>query len=216
MAEPAHLTAATGTTELHVEPSAFGLTAAGWVALSMFVVIAIMLWKKVPAMIGRMLDARIEVIRKQIDEAARLRADAEAQLSEAQARNAASARDAEDIVAHARREAEAMRVKAEADTAELIRAPRQNGRGQDRRRRARGDRRSAGLGGRYGGQGRRGDHRGEARRRRGQAAGRQDDRRARPPQLRKPGSLAFAAANVSATRLISETARAVRCNGRGG
>ncbi len=120
MAEPAHLTAATGTTELHVEPSAFGLTAAGWVALSMFVVIAIMLWKKVPAMIGRMLDARIEVIRKQIDEAARLRADAEAQLSEAQARNAASARDAEDIVAHARREAEAMRVKAEADTAELI------------------------------------------------------------------------------------------------
>jgi len=120
MAEPAHLTAATGTLELHQEPSALFLTAPGWVALAMLIVIGIILWQKVPAMIARALDTKIAGIKKQIDEAAKLRSEAEALLAEATARNAASANDAAEIVAHAEREAAALRAKAEADAAELI------------------------------------------------------------------------------------------------
>ncbi len=119
-AHPTSLTAATGTTELHHEPSALGITAPGYVALSMLVVVAIILWKKVPAMIAGMLDARIATIREQLDQASRLRAEAEAQLAQAKARNAASAGDAAAIVAHAEAEAKLMIARAESDSAELV------------------------------------------------------------------------------------------------
>lgn len=119
-AHPHSLMAATGTTELHHEPQAFGISAPGFVALSMLVVIAIIIWKKVPAMIAGMLDARIATIRIQLDEASRLRAEAEAQLAQAKARNAASAGDAAAIIAHAEAEAKLMLAKAESDSAELV------------------------------------------------------------------------------------------------
>jgi F-type H+-transporting ATPase subunit b len=109
-----------GVTELHHEPAVFGITAAGFVALSMLVVIGIMIWQKVPKLIAGMLDARIATIRTQLEEASKLRAEAEAQLAEAKARNAASAGDAAAIVAHAEAEAAAMLVKAEADLTDLI------------------------------------------------------------------------------------------------
>jgi F-type H+-transporting ATPase subunit b len=122
MADAQHetLTAATGTTELHHEPAALGITAPGFVALSMLVVIGIIIWKKVPAMIAGMLDTRIATIRTQLDEASRLRAEAEAQLAEAKARNAASAGDAAAIIAHAEAEAKQMIAKAESDSADLV------------------------------------------------------------------------------------------------
>ena len=122
MAEAHHesLTAATGTTELHHEPTALGISAPGFVALSMLVVIGLILWKKVPAMIAGMLDARIATIRTQLDEASRLRTEAEAQLAEAKARNGASAGDAAAIIAHAEAEAKQMIAKAESDSADLV------------------------------------------------------------------------------------------------
>jgi len=114
------MVAHTGVTELHHEPAAFGIAAPGWVALSMLVVIGIMIWKGVPALIARTLDSRIAAIRAQLDEASRLRAEAEAELAEAKARNAASAGDAAAIVAHAEAEAKQMLAKAEADSTDLI------------------------------------------------------------------------------------------------
>ncbi|MFA6114316.1 MAG: hypothetical protein WC729_09985 [Sphingomonas sp.] len=122
MAEAHHesLTAATGTTELHHEPTALGISAPGFVALSMLVVIGLIIWKKVPAMIAGMLDARIATIRTQLEEATRLRTEAEAQLAEAKARNAASAGDAAAIIAHAEAEAKQMIAKAESDSADLV------------------------------------------------------------------------------------------------
>lgn len=109
-----------GVVELHAEPTALGISASGWVALSMLVVIAIMLWKKVPAIVAKALDARIATIRSQLDEAQRLRSEAEAVLADAKARSAASVGDAAAIVAHAEAEAKALLVKAEADAKELI------------------------------------------------------------------------------------------------
>lgn len=114
------LAEAKGTTELHVEPSALGITAAGWVALSMLVVVAIIIWRKVPALIGRALDARIATIRRDLDEAARLRAEAETLLASAKSRSAASAGDAQAMIAHAEAEAKALVAKAESDAADLV------------------------------------------------------------------------------------------------
>ncbi len=114
------LSTAAGTAELHHAPTALGISAPGWVALSMLVVIAILIWKKVPALIGSMLDQRIATIRTDLDEASKLRAEAEALLTDAKARNAASAGDAAAIVAHAEAEAAAMLAKAETDSTDLV------------------------------------------------------------------------------------------------
>ena len=119
-ANPGKLVEHTGVVEVHQEPAAFGITAAGFVALSMLVVIGIILWAKVPKMVAAALDARIATIRGQLREASTLRAEAEAQLAEATARNAASAGDAAAIVAHAEAEAAALLARAEADLTDLI------------------------------------------------------------------------------------------------
>jgi F-type H+-transporting ATPase subunit b len=104
----------------HAEATAFGLNPGGWVALSMIVVIAIMIWKGVPAAIGRALDKKIASIRTQLDEASRLRAEAEALKAEYESRAAAAKGEAEAIVAHARSEAEAILAKAKEDTEQLV------------------------------------------------------------------------------------------------
>ena len=117
---PVALATTRGVIGLHREPSAAGITAAGFVAISMLVVIGIILWKRVPTMIAGMLDARIATIRGQLEEATRLRAEAERLLAEAQARDKASAGDAAAIVAHAEAEAKAMLAKAESDATDLL------------------------------------------------------------------------------------------------
>lgn len=119
-AHPVALATTRGAVELHHEPAALGITAAGFVAISMLVVIGIMLWRRVPKLIATMLDAKIAAIRGQLDEAARLRAEAETLLAEAQARDKASQGDAAAIVAHAQAEAKAMLEKAERDSADLL------------------------------------------------------------------------------------------------
>jgi F0F1-type ATP synthase membrane subunit b/b' len=109
----------------------------------MIVVIALMIWKKVPALIGAALDKKIAAIRVQLDEAARLRADAEALKAEYEAKAKAAAGEAKAILAHARDEADGIVAQARTDAREPDRTPRQDGRKQDRRRRARRRRRGA-------------------------------------------------------------------------
>lgn len=104
----------------HEDPTALGLNATAWVSLAMIVVIALLLWKKVPAVIGRALDKKIAGIRAQLDEASRLRAEAEALRAEYQAKSAAAKGEAEAIVAHAREEAAAIGERARTDAAALI------------------------------------------------------------------------------------------------
>src|SRR5688500_8010548 len=103
-----------------IAPSALGFDATGWVAIAMLAVIGIMLWKKVPAVIGAALDKKIAGIRAQLDEAAGLRAEAEAIKAEYQAKAAAAAKDAEAILAHARDEADQIVAKAKSDATNLI------------------------------------------------------------------------------------------------
>lgn len=103
-----------------VAPTALGMDAAGWVALSMIVVIALMLWKKVPAVIGAALDRKIAGIREGLDEAARLRKEAEALKAEYEAKAAAAEDEAKAIVAHAHNEAAAIVTQARDDAEALI------------------------------------------------------------------------------------------------
>ncbi|MGJ3647267.1 hypothetical protein ACLB0R_02165 [Sphingomonas sp. GlSt437] len=113
------LTAAAGAN--HAEgPVLLGFDAEGWVyiGLSIFILLAIFVGKA-PQKITETLDARIAETKRQLDEAARLRAEAEALLAEAKARNEASAGDAAAIIANAEEEAKALIAKAETDAADL-------------------------------------------------------------------------------------------------
>jgi len=76
------------------EPTFLGLNPGGWVALAMLFVFAILIWKKVPAAIGKALDGKIALIRDQLAEAENLRKEAEALKAEYEAK-AASADSAE-------------------------------------------------------------------------------------------------------------------------
>lgn len=109
-----------GEVATHAEPAALGLDATAWVALAMAVVIAIMLWKKVPAAIGAALDKKIAGIREQLDEAAQLRAEAEALKLEYEGKAAQAGEEARLMVERARHEADGIVAQAQADSAALI------------------------------------------------------------------------------------------------
>ena len=91
--------AAAGTEEHHVDPAALGMTATAWVSLAMVIVILLLLWKKVPAIIGSSLDKKIASIRANLDEAAALRADAEKIKADHGAKAKAAAKEAEEMLA---------------------------------------------------------------------------------------------------------------------
>lgn len=109
-----------GGAEAHAVPSALGLDATQWVAIAMLVVIAIMVWKKVPAMIGASLDAKIAGIREHLDAAAKLRKEAEALKAEYEARVVQATKDADAIRAQALHDADALTAQAKVDAEALI------------------------------------------------------------------------------------------------
>lgn len=114
------MTASIGQATVEHEDTAFGLGPPGWVALSMIVVILILVWKKVPQLIGRGLDAQIATIRKQLDEAAALRAEAEAMRTDIQKRATEAHKEAEAILKGAQAEASHLVAQAKVDADLLI------------------------------------------------------------------------------------------------
>jgi F-type H+-transporting ATPase subunit b len=102
------------------EPTAFGLDAPAFIALAMIVVIAVMIWKKVPAAIGKALDAKIGLIRDQLSEAEALRKEAEALKAEYQAKADAAEGEAAAMVERAHAEAGEIVAKARSDAEALI------------------------------------------------------------------------------------------------
>lgn len=106
--------------EHKVDPKALGFDATMLVGLAMAVVLALLLWKKVPAAIGKALDGKIAAIRAQLDEARSLRAEAEQIKADYEARAAASEGEAAAMLQRARHEAEAIRAKAETDAAAIV------------------------------------------------------------------------------------------------
>ena len=106
--------------EVHTDPKALGFDATMLVGLAMAVVVILLLWKKVPAAIGKALDGKIAGIRQQLDEAAELRREAEQLKAEYEAKAASSEGEAAAMIERARHEADAIRAKAETDAAALV------------------------------------------------------------------------------------------------
>jgi F-type H+-transporting ATPase subunit b len=102
------------------EPAFMGLNATVWVSLAMLALLIILAVRKVPAMIGGLLDKQIAAIRQRLDEAKQLRAEAEALRDEYARKLADVETQTRDIVAHAEAEAAALVAKAESDAADLV------------------------------------------------------------------------------------------------
>ncbi len=102
------------------EPAAFGIGPGAWVAASMAVLIVVMIWRKVPGIITGGLDKSIAEIKRQLDEAKSLRAEAEALRREYADKIANAERDAAAMLDHARHEADAIVAKAQTDTTAVI------------------------------------------------------------------------------------------------
>jgi F-type H+-transporting ATPase subunit b len=82
-----------------------------WVGVGFVLVIALLVWKGAPKMIGKLLDERAAVIAAELNEARRLREEALALLAEYQQKSASAEAEAQSIITDAR--AEAMRFAAE-------------------------------------------------------------------------------------------------------
>lgn len=76
-----------------------------WEIVGFLIVVGLLVWKGVPAMIGKMLDQRAAVISAELEEAKRLRAEAAALLTDYQKRAAGAEAEAQSIVADAKAEA---------------------------------------------------------------------------------------------------------------
>ena len=96
------------------------LTASWFISLAMVVIIIGFVWKRVPAAIGKALDSKIDVIRKQLAEADSLRKDAEALKAEYEAKAKAADKEAAGIVDRARHEAEAIVTQAKQNAEALV------------------------------------------------------------------------------------------------
>jgi F-type H+-transporting ATPase subunit b len=97
-----------------------GLDPGGWVALAMLAVFALLIWKRVPAAIGRALDDKIKLIRDQLAEAESLRKEAEALKAEYEKKAKSADKDREALLERARHEADEIVAKARSDAEALV------------------------------------------------------------------------------------------------
>ena len=90
-----------------------------WVAIAFVVFVALMVWKaSKPILTG--IDARAERIKAELDEAQRLREEAQKALAEYKRKQRDAAKEAEDLLANARHEAELLRRQAAEDLKETL------------------------------------------------------------------------------------------------
>jgi F-type H+-transporting ATPase subunit b len=105
----------------HEGPTLLGLNAEGWVytGVTIFLFIAFVFAKAHRTIIAG-LDARIAETKRELEEAASVRAEAEALLADAKKQQAASTKDAKAILAHAETEAADLISQAELGAKEQI------------------------------------------------------------------------------------------------
>ncbi len=83
-----------------------------WVLVAFVAFVALLVYFRVPAILGKALDERAEGIRKELDEARKLREEAQALLSDYQRKAREAEKEAESIIEQAKREAEALAADA--------------------------------------------------------------------------------------------------------
>jgi F-type H+-transporting ATPase subunit b len=96
------------------------LDATFWAFIALLIFFAIVIYFKAPSLVTRTLDARIAKIEADLDEARRLREEAQSLLAEYERKRKAAESEAEDIVAAAKDEAERMTAEAEAALEDMV------------------------------------------------------------------------------------------------
>ena len=91
-----------------------------WVAIAFVGFVAVLIYFKAPAMIAKALDERAERIRAELDEAQRLREEAQGLLAEYQRKRRDAEKEADDIIALAREEAERLSKETRAALKETV------------------------------------------------------------------------------------------------
>lgn len=91
-----------------------------WVAGSFTIFVGAVLWKKVHVKIADLLDERSAAIKAQLDEAEKLRKDAEQLLSTYQKKHREAQSTADAIIAQANEDAKLMKAKAKKDIDSMI------------------------------------------------------------------------------------------------
>ncbi|MEF2070500.1 ATP F0F1 synthase subunit B [Consotaella aegiceratis] len=94
--------------------------AAFWATVGLLVLVGVAVYFKAPAMMIRSLDARADQIRNEIEEARELKEEAKQQLAEFQRRRREAEDEAKEIVASAKREADAIVEEARVKSADYI------------------------------------------------------------------------------------------------
>jgi F-type H+-transporting ATPase subunit b len=91
-----------------------------WVLLGLVVFVGILFFMRVPEMLTAALDKRAAKIRSELEEARKLREEAEALLADYKKRTSGAAAEAEAIIDQARREAEALSEEARTRIEEYV------------------------------------------------------------------------------------------------
>ncbi len=94
--------------------------AAFWALVGLVIFLGIMIYLKVPAVLTKSLDKRAETITAELDQARKLREEAQALLAEYQRKAREAESEAEEIIDQATREAEALGSEARARMEEYV------------------------------------------------------------------------------------------------
>ena len=90
------------------------------VGLSFVIFVALIIWKRVPAMIGKSLDERSDKIKAEIEEARQLKEDAQSLLAQFQRKQRDAQKEADAMIAQAKEEADHYQKEAIANMDALL------------------------------------------------------------------------------------------------
>ncbi|WP_208433950.1 F0F1 ATP synthase subunit B [Bartonella taylorii] len=91
-----------------------------WAFVGLILFLALLVYFKIPQMVVRHLDARAKRIKDELDEALRLREEAQEVLAEYQRKHAEAEKDAQEIIAAAKHEVTAIIAQARAKAEEYV------------------------------------------------------------------------------------------------
>lgn len=91
-----------------------------WATVALFIFVAIVLYLKVPGMVSKSLDDRADRIRGELEDARKLREEAQQLLAEYQRKRKEAEKEAAEIVEIAKREAGLLAEEAQAKTEEYV------------------------------------------------------------------------------------------------
>ncbi|MBL4800662.1 MAG: hypothetical protein JKY45_02140 [Emcibacter sp.] len=91
-----------------------------WVAMAIITFFLLIIWKKIPAMIGKMLDSKVSEIAAQLDNAQTLREEASALLAKYQRDQRDAEKTAGEMIAHAEAEVKLLAEESKVQVKEMI------------------------------------------------------------------------------------------------